>query len=147
MKWFQAFTLLVLTGLSALPANAGQKTVGDYEFHYSVFNSMFVQPEVARHYGIVRAKDNAVLNIAVRKKLPDGGTKAQRAMVSGSSSDLVRRYDLTFKEVEEQDAIYYLAQFRHGKKETRDFRLQIQPDPNAAPYRLEFNDELFQEQE
>lgn len=147
MKWLQTLTALALAAISSLPVAAGQKTVGDYEFHYSVFNSMFVQPEVAKHYGIVRARDNAVLNVAVRKKLADGSTKAQRAMVSGSSSDLVRRYDLKFKEVEEQDAIYYLAQFRHGKKETRDFRLQIQPDPNAAPYRLEFNDELFQEQD
>ena len=146
MKSLQILTLALMTLLGALPASAGQKTVGDYEFHYSVFNSMFVQPEVARHYGIVRARDNAGLNIAVRKRLPDGGTKAQRAMVSGTSSDLVRRYDLDFKEIEEQDAIYYLAQFRHGKKEKRDFRLQIQPDPNAAPYRLNKNDELFQEQ-
>ncbi len=118
----------------------------DFEVHYMVFNSTFMQPEVASRYGIVRARNGAVVNVAVRRKQEDGSTRGQRAIVRGTHSDLIHRHDLQFQEVIEGDAIYYIAELRFaGRSEERHFELQIQPDRDRAPYTLRFSRTLYRD--
>ena len=84
----------------------------EYEVHYSSMNTSFLSAEVAKAIDVIRAKDRALLNISIRR-YNDGGisTTASKAVVSGSRYDLVHRLPLTFKEVVEPGAIYYLAEF------------------------------------
>ncbi|ARN73729.1 DUF4426 domain-containing protein [Oceanicoccus sagamiensis] len=119
------------------------KVFGDYDVHYSVLNSTFISPTVAQTYGIVRGKDRALINIAVRQRLERGETRAKKSMVSGSSSDLIHSAPLNFTEIVEQDAIYYIAELRFNNKELRTFTISIQPDANIAPYTLKFNKTLY----
>ena len=65
------------------------KVFGDYDVHYNVLNSTFISPEVAKAYGIVRGKNRALINIAVRRRLDKGVTTAKKAIVNGNSSDLI----------------------------------------------------------
>ncbi|WP_339339340.1 DUF4426 domain-containing protein [uncultured Oceanicoccus sp.] len=119
------------------------KVFGDYEVHYSVLNSTFISPKVAQVYGIVRGKDRALINIAVRKRLARGETSAKKSIVRGSSSDLIHTAPLDFQEIVEQGAIYYIAELRFNNKELRTFTISIQPDANIAPYTLKFNKILY----
>ena len=139
--------LLFLAGLVISSVSMAQsettKVFGDYDVHYSVLNSTFITPQVAQAYGIVRGKDRALINIAVRKRLARGETQAKKSMVSGSSSDLIHSSKLEFTEIVEQDSIYYIAELRFNNKELRTFTISIQPDANIAPYTLKFNKTLY----
>jgi len=54
---------LILTSFHSL---AEQKIVkGSWDIHYIAFPSSFLQPEVAKEYGLLRSKYQAVVNISV----------------------------------------------------------------------------------
>ena len=126
---------------------ASMQLFNGYEVHYVVFNSTFIQPEMAERYGIVRARNRAVLNIAVRERVGDEDeTEPRRAIVRGTHSDLVHRTPLEFREFVESDAIYYIAELRFaGSNEERHFDLKIQPDPDGPVYSLEFSHTLYRD--
>lgn len=138
-----AVVLLCTLFISGVASAEQKKVFGEYEIHYSVLNSTFLTADVAKSYGITRGKNRAIVNIAVRKKLEDGGTRAQRARVSGTSFDLIHQEPLEFHEVDERDAIYYIAELRFDDRETVDFRIEVQADPNRGPFKLNFNKTLY----
>lgn len=133
------FVSLVFCLLLALPAVAERKqTFGELDVHYSVFNSSFLQPDVAAAAGLTRSKTVGVLNIAA---LRDG--KGQAAKVSGTLKNLLgQTSELKFKQVLESGAVYYLAEFPLRQREMLTFSIQVQIG-DAAPHTLTFNQEVF----
>lgn len=113
---------LAVPALAADAAKPERKEVfGDVTVHYSVFNSTFVQPATAQAAGLIRSKNQGVINITVLK-----GGKPVVANVSGTVSDLTSRQSaLTFKQVTDQGAIYYLAQFPVEQEENRTFAIKV----------------------
>ena len=130
--------LLLLTLSLALPAAAERlQRFGDLEVHYSVFNSSFLQPDIAAASGLVRSKTQGVINIAV---LREG--KAVPAAVSGSVKNLLgQRQPLSFRRVTEGEAAYHLGQFRMTSRETLTFELKVQAGDDT--HNLIFNQEVF----
>lgn len=133
------FVSLVFCLLLALPAVAERKQAfGELDVHYSVFNSSFLQPDVAAAAGLTRSKTVGVLNIAALK---DG--KGQAAKVSGTLKNLLgQTSELKFKQVLESGAVYYLAEFPLRQREMLTFSIQVQIG-DAAPHTLTFNQEVF----
>lgn len=133
------FALFLCALCLALPALAERKvSFGDLDVHYSVFNSSFLQPDVASATGIVRSKTQGVLNVAVLKA-GKGGT----AKVSGTVTDLLGKATaLSFKEVTDGGAVYYLAQFPLEQQEVLRFALQVQVGDGAANS-FDFTQEVF----
>lgn len=121
------------------------KRFADYEVHYSVFNSSFIPPETASALELTRGKDRALINISVRKQLKGGLDREHQAVVTGSTSDMIHVIELDFKEVKEQGAIYYLAEFPFNDKDLRSFTIKVQPEPNIAPYQLKFTRRLYKD--
>lgn len=124
------------------PTIESSKIVGPYEILYSLVPTTFISEDVAAAYHIVRGKDQAMINVSVRKKAGDGDS-ASTAAVSGSYSDLMQSKPLSFREVREKDAIYYIAAFRHGDKELLRFELKVQPDPSVPAQTIVFSRKLF----
>jgi hypothetical protein len=116
--------------------------LGPYELHYSLFPSTFLSETVAGAYGITRATNRAVINVSLREKLGDGTTREQSAQVKGSYSDLIQKKPLEFREVREQGAIYYIAEFRHSNRETLRFDLVVTP-PGGPEKRITFTRKLY----
>lgn len=131
--------LLLMSLCLSLPALAEQKqSYGDLDVHYSAFNSGFLQPEIAAATGLVRSKTQGVVNVAVLK----AGT-ASNAKVSGTVKNLLGQSTaLSFKEVKEGKAIYYLAQFPFEQRETLRFTLNVTA-ADGVPHSLDFNQEFF----
>ena len=131
--------LLLMSLCLSLPALAEQKqSYGDLDVHYSAFNSGFLQPEVAAATGLVRSKTQGVVNVAVLK----AGT-ASNAKVSGTVKNLLgQNTALSFKEVKEGKAIYYLAQFPFEQRETLRFTLNVTA-ADGVPHSFDFNQEFF----
>lgn len=122
----------------ALPAVAERKqSFGDLDVHYSVFNSGFLQPDIAAAAGLTRSKTQGVVNVAVLK-----AGKASTAQVGGQVKNLLGQITpLTFKQVTESGAIYYLAQFPFSSREVLSFTLEVQQGGN--PHSFSFNQEMF----
>lgn len=136
--------LLALTAclsLNALAADAikgdRQETFGDVTVHYNTFNSTFLQPDIAKAAELVRSKNQGVINISVIK---DG--KPLVASVTGTVKDLTSKsVNLSFKQVTEPGAIYYLAQYPVDQQEIRTFEIKVQSGDKINT--INFNQELF----
>lgn len=118
---------------------------GDYEIHYNAFNSTFVQPDVAQTVGLQRSKRKALVNVSVLKV--DGTTKTPvTAMVSGTATNLIQQtQNMTFKKVDEGNAIYYLGQFGFSDQQVIRLSLEVQPDPNQPAYTVKFEQKFYEE--
>ena len=91
----------------------------DWEVHYSVFNSMFLTPEVAEKYGITRARDRAVITISVLN--PDA--KSVAVDLTGSyKNQLSQEYKLKFQKIDET-AVYFVATLRFTDSEILRFKV------------------------
>ncbi|ACO76562.1 hypothetical protein AvCA_03020 [Azotobacter vinelandii CA] len=130
------FLLALCLSLSATAAERLQK-FADLDVHYSAFNSGFLQPEIASAAGIVRGKTQGVLNISVLKS-----GKAQPATIKAQvRNNLGQVRALSFREVREDEAIYYLSQFPFDK-ETLHFKVDVQS--GGGPLNsFEFDQEFF----
>ncbi|MBD9413837.1 DUF4426 domain-containing protein [Pseudomonas sp. PDM16] len=130
---------LIICLLLALPATAERKqTFGELDVHYSVFNSSFLQPDIAAAASLTRSKTVGVLNIAALK-----GGKGQPAKVGGSLKNLLgQTVELQFKQVLESGAVYYLAEFPLREREMLTFSINVQIG-EGAPHTLTFNQEVF----
>ncbi|GAB2790146.1 DUF4426 domain-containing protein [Halomonas shantousis] len=131
--------LLALLALAS-PVHAEQmERVGDYEIHYSAINTAFLTPEVADAYDITRSQVQALLNVSVLKRQPDGSTRAVNAMVNGNVGNLAGQTSpLAFRTVREGDAIYQLATFRIIEGEPMRFSLMVTYDPDQPPAEVAF---------
>jgi hypothetical protein len=136
--------LLLLTAClsaSALAADVikgeRKETFGDVTVHYNTFNSTFLQPDIAKAAELIRSKNQGVINVSVIK---DG--KPLVANVTGTVKDLTSQsVPLNFRQITEQGAIYYIAQYPVEQQETRTFEIKVQNGDKVNT--INFNQELF----
>jgi hypothetical protein len=131
--------LCLLTLCLALPAFAERKqSFGSIDVHYSVFNSSFLQPDTAAAAGLVRSKTQGVVTVAVL----DNG-KPLAAQVDGEVKNLLsQRIPLAFRQVREQEAVYYLAQFPMEQREMLTFTINVKGSDGSSNS-FSFNQEVF----
>ena len=135
------FLLTACLSVTAMAADAikgeRQETFGDVTVHYNTFNSTYLTPDIAKSAELIRSKNQGVINISVIK---DG--KPLMAQVSGSIKDLTSQtVPLKFKQITEQGAIYYIAQFPVDQQEVRTFDIKVQTGDKINT--INFNQELF----
>lgn len=140
-----AYFLLVVAAVAAPLSHADQKKdVGPYEIHYSVIPSGFLTPEVAQSYGITRSKAIGLVNISVLEKQENGLPKPVSALVEGHVINDIRQHrPLSFRQVEEGPAVYYLSQFQFGEGERLEYRANIRPRGHDRSYPIRFTEGLF----
>jgi len=135
--------LLLLTLSLALPAAAERlQRFGDLEVHYNVFNSSFLQPNVAAAAGLARSKTQGVVNVVVMR----AGKAVPNASVTGTLKNLMgQSKTLNFQRVAEgegdQQAVYHLAQFGMTEREVLTFDIKVQE--GGKSHSLNFNQEVF----
>jgi len=136
-------TLLLTMLFCSVQVSAQQSEMfGPYELHYSVVNTTFLEPEVAATYGITRGKKRAILNLAVREHLAEG-TQARNMLIEGRTWDLIQNQFLSFKEVREGPAIYYIAEFKFINEEWRFFEVDFRPEGADQTYTFKFKHQLY----
>lgn len=132
---------LALICYSALAQQS--ENFGPYELHYSVVNTTFLNPEVAKTYGITRGKKRAIVNLALRETLDTGGTVGRPMTLQGRTWDLIQKEGLTFQEIREGDAIYYIAEFSFINEEWRFFEVEFRPEGSDKTYTYKFKHQLY----
>ncbi|MDO6559254.1 DUF4426 domain-containing protein [Paraglaciecola chathamensis] len=138
-----AGSLMLLANLlfSAMALAEQKETLGKWDVHYIAFNSTFITPDIAKHYSIVRSKYNGVINISVLNKADQ---KAQSAVLTGTARNLLGvSKSLTFKEVSEGDAIYYIAVLPFSDQET--FRITVNINDGTDQQVLKFQHKFYAE--
>ena len=137
------FTLLLFFSFSAFAQQ--QQTFGDYEIHYSAFNSSMLTVEIAKAYNIQRSDSRAVINIAVLEKNDDGTTSAVKAKVTGSGRNLTgQTREIDMREINENnEAIYYIGELSARNREMFDFTMLVTPDGRDRPLTLKFRQQFY----
>ncbi|MGR5065788.1 DUF4426 domain-containing protein [Photobacterium sp. DNB22_13_2] len=125
-RLFSLFALLLTSLGASLPAHAEQfEQVGSLEVHYSSFPSTFLTPDVASTYKIQRSRYSAVINVTV---LDTGkpGKPAVTAVLNGQAKNLLGSVkNLSFREIREGEAIYYIAEIKHANEERFNFSIDM----------------------
>ena len=111
----------------------------DYEIHYSTFPSKLIPVDVATAHNIVRAENRIIINVSIRRK-----EVPVRAEIRGTAFNLLsQEIELTFTEVREQQAIYYIASQIVNEKDTVSLQIFIKPKPEKDTYKLEFTRQYY----
>lgn len=135
------FLLTACLSVTAMAADVikgeRKETFGDVTVHYNTFNSTFLTPEIAKSAELIRSKNQGVINVSVIK---DG--KPLVSNVSGTVKDLTSQsVPLNFKQITEQGAIYYIAQYPVDQQEVRTFDIKVQTGDKTNT--ISFQQELF----
>jgi hypothetical protein len=134
--------LLAIATVALVPAVAGSaqfQRIGALEVHYVVVNTLFLEPDVAARYGIVRARDRAILNVSVVG--PEG--RPIDAAVSGRARNLLGHDQaLAFERIAEGEAIYFIAPIRHTDQDVLRFDVAID-DGRGNSGHVEFMERLW----
>jgi len=122
---FIACLVLAFNAHSAQEQGAQYKELGPWQVHYIAFPSTFIQPQIAKTYGLERSGYKGIVNISILKN--DTDKTAQKATLQGTARNLLgNKQSLNFKEVVEGDSVYYLAQVDYTNEEILRFEIEIQ---------------------
>lgn len=149
-KHAMVFTILICGLFFSLIATAEQKKVFDgpdgseYEVHYMALTSTFLDPDVAKQYGIVRSRARGLVNISVIRRFPDGTTKAVGSVVEGLITNSIRQQiHMGFQQVVEGEAIYYISQLQYREGEVLTFDITAYPEGQVKPLKMRFAQSFY----
>lgn len=139
MKQFSPWLLIVLWLTSPITRAEQMQAFGDWKVHYSLFQTEFLNPQIASQYQVTRGRDRALLNISVL----DVNDNPVRAEVAGTMTNLLsQQQSLAFREILEGVAVYYLAPVRHTDRELLRFRITIR-SPGDGEKVLTFQQSMY----
>ena len=143
-KPFKVLFVLALSLFSLSSYAENSKEFGDYVVHYNAFRSDTISPDVAKQYGLARANNRILINIAVLKKVMNTTGTPTASKITGHASNLTGQLkQLEFKEIKEGTAIYYLAEAKISDGEFLKFDIQITPEGESRTARLNFKKRFF----
>ena len=109
----------------------------DHEVDYNAYSSTFLQPEVAKLYGIDRSEKVGVVMVSVYERdAPGVGVEA--CVSGGAMNSIGQMIRLSFDEIREGDAIYHIGTFRIGQEEDLTFRLDVEIATTGKTHALEW---------
>lgn len=132
--------IVALLALAAGLANAEQfARYGQWRVHYIAFNASLLSATIAERYGIVRGRNKGLVNITA----VGAAGRGERASVTGHYRNLLgQTYDLEFREIDDGDAVYYLAAFDFDNAETLRFEVLLDL-PGHGTETLRFQQPLY----
>lgn len=135
------FCLLLLTPL-VLAENS--TTTGGYTIHHNALTTDVLPAQVASAYGIQRSKNRGLLNVSVIRDEPGTLGTPVRANIRAVAKNLfgqIRQIDL--REIVEERAIYYIAEFPIAHGETLLFEFEVMPEGGRYPLRATMRRDFY----
>ena len=134
-------------GRLVMDENQNYADLGDFVVSVNAMTTDELTPEIAKAYGIPRSKSRAIINIALLKKDPDSPL-ATGIPVSGKVNSVTRNLtgqlkDMPLKEVNEQDAVYYIGQVPVVNGETLVFEIDAEPSGSSETLRVQYQQRFF----
>ena len=117
---------------------------GEYAVHYNALRTDTLTPEIAQAYQLTRRNNRAMVNITVQKRGAGKATTPHKAKVTGFASNLTAQVkSLEFREIQDGDAIYYIAETQISNDETLNFEIKVTPEGNATSTQVKFSQRFF----
>jgi hypothetical protein len=126
---------------TAEPAGESMKDIGDHIVHFSAQSTDELPPEIARAYNIVRSKNRAMLTVSVVRKPDNASVPANVAVKTVNLTGQLK--NVAMREIEEQDAIYYIGETAVANRETLIFDITVTPEGVTAPSEVRFKREFY----
>jgi len=137
------FSLLALLFTCLAPAAVLAENVvnfGNYAVHYNALRTDTLTPEIAQAYQLTRRNNRAMINITVQKRGAGKATTPHKARVEGFASNLTAQVkNLEFREIQDGEAIYYIAETQISHDETLNFEIKVTPEGNATSTQVKFS--------
>ncbi len=131
------FTLALLLPIMSQAENT--KAYKLHTVHYNAFPSDSLPSQMTQKYKLERSKNMALVNISVIKNKPSIPIQGVKSTVTGIVKNLMaQEKTLTFKEVHEGEAYYYIAQVAVEHNEMVKFKVQIKTTDNQS-YDVDFS--------
>ncbi len=125
----------------AQPADASFAEIGDHVVHFNALATDQLSADIAKVYNIVRSKNRAMLNVSVLGR-EDG--KAVTADVVVKTSNLTGQVkNVTMRQINEGDAIYYIGITPVANRETLIFELSITPEGSNLAHEVRFQRQFY----
>jgi hypothetical protein len=125
----------------AEPAEASFVDIGDHVVHFSAQLTDQLPLEVARAYSIERNPNRAMLNVSV---LQDGTNKAVTATVTVKTVNLTGQLkNVVMRQIDEQEAIYYIGETPVANQEVLIFDISIQPEGVGMAANVRFQRQFY----
>jgi len=125
----------------AQPAGATSTDIGDHVIHFSAQSTDQLPPEVARAYNIVRSKNRAMLNVSVLEEATNSPVAAAVTVKTVNLTGQLK--SVTMREINEQDAIYYIGEVPVANRETLIFDISVMPDGSDESSDVRFKRQFF----
>lgn len=136
---------LVLILLLPLAANAENSTrTGGYTIHHNTLTTDSLPVQVATAYNLERSKRRGLLNVSVLRDEPGTLGTPVRAEIRAVARTLYGQIrPLQLREIVEDQAIYYIADFPVAHREVLMFELEVLPEGGRYPLRARLRHEFY----
>ena len=111
---------------TAEPAGASSVDIGDHVVHFSALSTDQLPPEVAKAYNILRSKNRAMLNVSVIRKSDNAPVTATVNVKTVNLTGQLK--NVTMRQINEQEAIYYIGETPVANQETLIFDISVRPE-------------------
>lgn len=129
---------------AAEPVEISSKDFGDYVLHFNAISTDQLQPDVARAYNIVRSGNRALLNVSIIKKEEGTTGESVAGSVSASAANLTGQVkNLTLRQIQENDAIYYIGDVSVANGETLIFTIDATPINESSRFSVRMQRQFF----
>jgi hypothetical protein len=139
--WLAAIIALLLSiGVSA----ENSTRTGGYTIHHNALTTDSLPAQVATAYRIQRSKNRALLNVSVIRDEPGTLGTPVRAEIKAVARTLFGQIrPIEMREVIEDQAIYYIADFPVAHREVLNFDLEVFPEGGRYPLRANMRQEFW----
>ncbi|MDX1801400.1 MAG: DUF4426 domain-containing protein [Marinobacter sp.] len=125
------FTMLLAVAPNLVSADV--EDFGAYQVQYNIFPSTFLRPSIAAQYKLTRSRAIGVINVSIQKKADDGSLQTVSGQIEGQVSNDIQQTDfLAFRQINEGDAVYYIAQFAYRSGELQTFNVTVRPSGSQS---------------
>ncbi len=125
----------------AQPAGATSADIGAHVVHFSAQSTDQLPPEVARAYDILRSKNRAMLNVSVIRKADNAPVTAAVTVKTVNLTGQLK--NVTMRQIDEQEAIYYIGETPVANRETLIFDISVVPEGEERVSDVRFKREFY----
>lgn len=125
----------------AQPAGASSASIGDHVVHFSAQSTDQLPTDVARAYNIVRSKNRAMLNVSVLRE--SDGVPVTANVVVKTVNLTGQLKNITMRQINEGDAIYYIGEVGIENRETLVFDISVTPAGLTVAKDVRFKREFY----
>ena len=125
----------------AQPAGASDADIGDHTVHFSALSTDQLPPEIARAYDILRSKNRAMLNVSVIRKSDNAPVSATVTVKTVNLTGQLK--NVTMRQINEQDAIYYIGETPVANRETLVFDISVIPEGEERASEVRFKRQFY----